>query len=309
MRMTIGSGRLFLVARGIQGVSWIRPFSVNDSFICGPKSWNLKVKWFATFHERKSTDFTGFCGHLWSHPVQYYTQSVAKLRSQCATLSQTRHREALVGCHWTRLVADTKATKCAVESDRAQVEQLIRKLYSSMATIEILWDYIELKSGRDQWLTLCLFTRRLWWTTPGLQHFCKHQWQHEDECRFSFGFFSNESLGSFLWAQEEICLEWLSRKLSESEYSKSAIGPACRCVVTLRHKTRPNSSTHHVHTSECFHDLPQVVPLDVYADCILISRKCLRLLGMNRADWALSNLFTRISDNTASAELVVSPSV
>lgn len=119
--------------------------------------------------------------------------------------------------------------------------------------------------------------------------------------------FSNGSLGSFLWAQEEICLEWLSRKLSESEYSKSDIGPACRCVVTLRHKMRPNSSTHHVHTSECFHDLPQVVPLDVYADCILISRKCLRLLGMNRADWVLSNLFTRISDNTAAAELVVSP--
>lgn len=38
------------------------------------------------------------------------------------------------------LSPDTKATKCAVESDRAQVEQLIRKLYSNMATIEILWD-------------------------------------------------------------------------------------------------------------------------------------------------------------------------
>ena len=60
----------------------------------------------------------------------------------------------------------------------------------------------------------------------------------------------------------------------------------------LKHKTHTNSSTHHVHASECFHNLPQAVPFDVYADRILISCKCLWLRGMNRADWGLSNLFT-----------------
>ena len=49
---------------------------------------------------------------------------------------------------------------------------------------------------------------------------------------FNLGF-SNGSLGSILWAQEGICLEWLSRKLWDSKCSKSAIGPPFQSVVTL----------------------------------------------------------------------------
>ena len=151
--MTIGSGRLFLVARGIQGVSWIRQFSVKDSFICGPKSWNLKVKRFATFHERKSIDFTGLCGHLGHILFSTTRKALRNFDLNVPRLVKLATEKRCVGCRFSRLVAGTKATKCAVESDREQVEQLIRKLYSNMATIEILWDDSSFPSGRDESMT------------------------------------------------------------------------------------------------------------------------------------------------------------